>query len=194
MSPIPGPHLLSLPYDVRYLIYEHLFPPDEQIYIQVIDGTMKSILPEHHISTNLSRVSRHFHAEANDYLYNNYLFNIVGTKKDCLASYESFAGTLRKYAKDDVRINAFSNGVHSSTMCVSLHAGDGKMVLLNRRMRGEPREIREMREELGLNQDRAYADRLVQMVRATTRRRRGLVFAVCAVLVSALSMLVAWSL
>jgi hypothetical protein len=43
-------HLLSLPYDIRYLIYQHLFPTETQIYIQV----------DLHSSLYKSRISAQF--------------------------------------------------------------------------------------------------------------------------------------
>ncbi|KAK5689874.1 hypothetical protein LTR97_012634 [Elasticomyces elasticus] len=142
--------LLSLPYDVRYLIYQQLFPPEEQIYIQAYDKTVHSISPAGTISANILLANRQLGSEAGAFLYNGYLFNLVGTKQDCLANYKPFLRTLRKYARSEVNINAFSNGDHSATMCLSLQAGDAKMGILNRRRRGEPRTIRELQDEQDL--------------------------------------------
>ena len=147
------PHFLSLPYDIRYLIYQHLFPPEEQIYIQALGSTLRSILPEDRLPTNALLACRQMHAEGSGYLYNSYLFNIVGTKKDCVTAYEPFLKTLRGYARHDVRINAFSNGEHSATMCISLQAGDARMGILKRRRRGEPKAISELEQEQGLAKD-----------------------------------------
>ena len=136
--------LLSLPYDVRYVIYQHLFPSNEQIYIQALDDGLHSILPDDPSPASIFQVCRQLRSEAGGFLYNSYLFNIVGTKKDCLANYKRFLQTLRRHARSEVNINAFSNGTHSSTMCLSLQAGDAKMGVLNRRRRGEPRTIEEL--------------------------------------------------
>ncbi|KAK3615133.1 hypothetical protein LTR56_026782 [Elasticomyces elasticus] len=145
-----SPTLLSLPYDVRYLIYQQLFPPDEQIYIQAYDKTVHTISPPGTISANILLANRQFGKEAGGFIYNGYLFNLVGTKQDCLANYKPFLRTLRKYARSEVNINAFSNGDHSATMCLSLQAGDAKMGILNRRRRGEPKTIRELQDEQDL--------------------------------------------
>ncbi|KAK4952141.1 hypothetical protein LTR10_010061 [Elasticomyces elasticus] len=145
-----SPTLLSLPYDIRYLIYQQLFPPDEQIYIQAYDKTVQTISPAGIISANILLVNRQLGREAGGFLYNGYLFNLVGTKQDCLANYKPFLRTLRKYARSEVNINAFSNGNHSATMCLSLQAGDAKMDILNRRRRGEPKTIRELQDEQDL--------------------------------------------
>ncbi|KAK5123859.1 hypothetical protein LTR85_002055 [Meristemomyces frigidus] len=144
--------ILALPYDVRYLIYQHIFPPGEQIYIQAHGNALQSILPEDGLPTDALLVCRQINEEASGYLYNNYLFNIVGTKKDCLASYETFLEPLRKHARHEVRIDAFSNGEHSSTMCISLRAGDAKDGVLNRRARGQHKSIGEVERELGIEQ------------------------------------------
>jgi len=148
-----APHLLSLPYDIRYLIYQHLFPPEEQIYIQALGTTLRSILPEDGLPINALRVCHQLNAEASGYLYNSYLFNIVGTKKECLSAYQPFLKNLRKHAQHNVRVNAFSNGEHSATMCISLQAGDARMGILKRRRRGEPKAISELEQEQGLAKD-----------------------------------------
>lgn len=149
------PSLLSLPYDIRYAIYQHLFPHGEQIYIQAYSGRLHTILPEDGLSVSVLLSCRQLHTELSGYLYNNYLFNIIGIKSDCLETYRIFETVLRKYAKCPVRINAFSNGDHSATMCISMQAGDAKMDVLRRRGRGEPKTIREMElERLGKPQDR----------------------------------------
>ncbi|KAK5735281.1 hypothetical protein LTR17_008288 [Elasticomyces elasticus] len=145
-----SPTLLALPYDVRYLIYQQLFPPDEQIYIQAYDKTVHTISPAGTISANILLANRQLGKEAGSFLYNGYLFNLVGTKQDCLANYKPFLRTLRKYARSEVNINAFSNGDHSATMCLSLQAGDAKMDILNRRRRGEPKTFRELQDEQDL--------------------------------------------
>ncbi|KAK5134330.1 hypothetical protein LTR08_006759 [Meristemomyces frigidus] len=152
--------LLALPYDIRYLIYQQLFPPDEQLYVQAQGTKLQSMRPEG-LPTHVLLVSRQINAEASGYLYNSYLFNIVGTKKDCLANYETFLQPLRKHARKSVRIDAFSNGVHSATMCISLQAGEAKSDVLNRRARGQRRTIQEMEDELNAKNDKPwYANQL----------------------------------
>lgn len=141
--------LISLPYDIRYLIYSHVFPATPQIHIHAIDGHLRCITPEHDIPTALLRVCKALGMEASEYLYNNYLFNILGTKKDCLATYNTFLKVAQKYARDKVHIHAFSNGIHSVTGCLSIHAGDGKaLAMLRQRQRGQPKTILELQEEL----------------------------------------------
>ncbi|RMY82529.1 hypothetical protein D0861_07851 [Hortaea werneckii] len=129
-------NLLSLPYD--------LFPPHEQIYIQAFEDRLRFISPGDGLALQLFLVCKDLSTEARAYLYNSYLFNVVGTKKDCLKAYKSFETILHRHARHPVRINAFSNGQHSATMCISMQAGDAKMDVLNRRRRGEARTIREM--------------------------------------------------
>ena len=143
-------HLLALPYDVRYQIYRHVFPFGEQIYIQAFRSTLKSITPEHTIPTELLLTCRALNRETSEFLYNNYLFNIIGTKKDCLATYTGFLETVEKHARNKVHIDAFSNGSHSVTMCFSIQAGEGRMPILERRKRGERKGIEELKREVAL--------------------------------------------
>ena len=141
-------HLLTLPYDVRHEIYQHLFPPDPQIYIQAFDNSLSAITPEHRIPIDLLLSCKSLNTEASEYLYNSYLFNIVGKKANCLATYRDFADTLRRHARNKVYVNAFSNGSHSLTGCISIQAGEARMTMLKRRLRGEPRTIQELEREV----------------------------------------------
>lgn len=141
-------NLLALPYDIRHKIYEHSFPPGQQIYIQVLGSELKSITPEYKIPNGLLLTCRALNAEANEYLYNSYLFNIIGTKQDCLSAYKSFLANVKKHARDEVHVDAFSNGAHSSTMCISIHSGAGRVAMLERRERGERKEIAELEYEV----------------------------------------------
>ena len=143
-------HLLDLPYDIRYLIYQHLFPRSEQIYIGVIQNGLRAIIPEGRVPIELLLTSHAIYAETSDYLYNSFLFNIIGTKRDCLANYAGFLSTLRNHAREEVHVNAFSNGSHSATMCLSIQAGLARMALLKRRERGEPTTIRKLEKEVGI--------------------------------------------
>lgn len=146
-------HFLTLPYDIRFLIYQHLFPPGEQIYLQAYGDTLHTILPEGGLPTSVLQVCRQINDEASGFLYNGYLFNIIGLKVDCLDLYETFLEPLRKHARHEVRVDAFSNGEHSATMCISLQAGEARTGTLERRRRGEPRDIRELKRKLGMAKD-----------------------------------------
>ncbi|KAK4546054.1 hypothetical protein LTR36_002191 [Oleoguttula mirabilis] len=150
-------HILTLPYDVRFLIYQHLFPPGEQIYIHAYGNALQSMSPEYGLPTNALLVCRQINEDMSDYLYSNYLFNIVGTKRDCLVTYKSFLDTLRKHARHEVRVDAFSNGEHSATMCISLQAGEFKNGVLDRRARGEHKPIRELEQEFGMTRHTTWS-------------------------------------
>ena len=147
-------HLFDLPYDIRYRIYEQLFPRGQQIYIVIFKEPFKEILraviPEDKVPFQLLLTCRALHTEASEYLYNSYLFNIIGTKRDCISNYERFLLTLKKHARNEVYVDAFSNGPHSATMCVSIHVGKARMALLKSRKRGQPKEIQEFRREVAL--------------------------------------------
>ena len=143
-------HLYDLPYDIRCHIYQHLFPSSQQIYIWIIQDTLRAIIPNGRIPVELLTASRALHVEASEYLYNSYLFNLIGTKRDCLQNYERFLVTLRKYARGEVHVHAFSNGIHSSTMCISVQAGEARMALLERRSRGQLMSITQLESEVAL--------------------------------------------
>lgn len=148
------PTLLTLPYDIRYQIYTHLFPPGRQIYIQAFPSStspssLRSITTSP-IPTPLLSTCRLLHLEAGEYLYNTYLFNLVGRKPDCLAKYKLLERTMQKYTgMGVVHVDAFSNGEHSSTMAIALHAGEGKVEILRARGRGEEKTIGEVEREVG---------------------------------------------
>ncbi|KAI9705364.1 MAG: hypothetical protein M1820_005194 [Bogoriella megaspora] len=137
----------NLPYDIRYMIYQHLFPSEEQIYIQALSSRLTSITPKTKFATNLLLVNRAIGFEASEYLYNGYLFNIVGRRKYCFGHYNSFITTMEKYSRNGVRIDAFHNGWQSSTMCMSLQAGEAKLDTLQKRGRGEPMSPEQILEE-----------------------------------------------
>ena len=67
---------------------------------------------------------------------------------DCLSAYKPFLDTVEKHARNEVHVDAFSNGAHSSTMCVSIHSGAGRVAMLRRRERGERKEIAELEKEV----------------------------------------------
>jgi hypothetical protein len=142
-------HLLALPYDIRHVIYQELFQPyGRQIYIQATADSLISITPDQAIPTALLRTCRQLHLEATEYLYSHYLFNIIGKKEACLARYGSFLRTVKQHANDEVHVDAFSNGPHSATMCISIHAGRGKAGILTKRDRGVRMSIAEVQREV----------------------------------------------
>lgn len=61
-------HILDLPYDVRYLVYQHLFPRGEQIYIGATQNDLKAIIPEGKVPIELLFTSRAIYTEASEYL------------------------------------------------------------------------------------------------------------------------------
>ncbi|KAK5173422.1 uncharacterized protein LTR77_002103 [Saxophila tyrrhenica] len=139
-------HLFDLPYDVRHQIWTHVLPPG-QIYIQATARGLRSITPEEKIPVELLRVCEALNAEVGAHLYGK-LLNIVGRKQDCLVAYKAILETTRKYAREEVNVDAFSNGSHSATMCISIHAGQANRAYLQRRERGEPKAIEDLEEEL----------------------------------------------
>ena len=138
----------DLPYDIRYLIYEHLFPPNPQLYIIAQSSGYAPITPKCPVATGLFRVNRALGREACEHFYNRYLFNVIGTKHDCLVGYKPFLKTLKKYALNRVRVDAFGNGWPSQTMCISLQAGESKLPVLRSRRRGVPMNQDEMQNEM----------------------------------------------
>lgn len=147
-------HFYDLPYDVRSQIYQHLFPTSEQVYVWIIKNTLRAIIPHGRIPIELLVTSKALYSETSEYLYNGYLFNLIGTKRDCLKNYERFLTTLQKHAREPCFVHAFSNGPHSSTMCISMQAGKAKMALLERRSRGQLRTISQIKSEVALTADR----------------------------------------
>ena len=177
--------LLSLPYDVRYMIYSRVFPPRPQIYLQAVGSRLRSITPEHKISTGLLRVNKLIHAEASEYLYRSYLFNIIGTKPDCLSSYRPFLKTTKKRSRQTVRIDAFSNGIHSATACLSIQAGTGRLALMKRRERGEPIDIDQLEREVRMKATSFNtSSRFWPYLSPSLRRHVQIVMAVCAALLA----------
>lgn len=145
-------HLFDLPYDIRHQIYQHLFPSTDSIYIQAFTNGMKIIQDSHDrtMPFNFLLTCRALHAEASAHLYNNYLYNIVGRKRNCLNVYADFLNTAKKYARDEVHVSAFSNGPHSDTMGISIHVGEAKTAMLRKRARGEPKELCELQQEVAM--------------------------------------------
>lgn len=141
-------HLLSLPYDVRHLVYQNLFPQCAQIYLLAGGSELRIMNQEDSLPPSILRVCRLLHQEAAEYLYNNYLFNVVGLKQDCLALYKPFLRTFEKHSRQLPRVDAFSNGDHSATMCVSVQAGNARLSILDSRRRGKPRSLEDLLEEV----------------------------------------------
>ncbi|CAK3841524.1 hypothetical protein AC579_8570 [Lecanosticta acicola] len=151
------PGLLTIPYDIRFLIYQHLFPPGSQIYVQALPHAsgqytaarpLMAIHPSgSRISTELLLTNRRLGTEGSEYLYNSYLFNVIGLKPDCLSNYERIADVMRKYAREEVHVDPFSNGEHSKTMCMSIYCGQDKSDAVSRRNRGLYVDLRDMIEE-----------------------------------------------
>ena len=100
------------------------------------------------LSTGILLACHQLHAEASDYLFNNYLFNIIGYKKHCMAHYKPLYELMQRYAKHGANVEILDNGTLSSTACVSIHAKDGHVeAMLHVRQRGVPRDLQEFEEE-----------------------------------------------
>lgn len=142
------PTLLSLPYDIRYLIYKHLFPQMSQIYLMSKSDGLNPMHPAGYLPLALLLTCSQLHAEAAGYLWNNYLFNIVGYKKHCMAHYGQILELLDKYARNGTKIDVLDNGLLSSTACVSMYARHGHVeAMARKRQRGVRRVLREVEEE-----------------------------------------------
>ena len=90
------------------VLYRQLFPANEQIFIATFGDDLRIVFPET-LPTELLYTCREIYTEASEYLYNSYLFNLIGTKKDCLSNYGTFVETLKKHAREAVQIDAFGN-------------------------------------------------------------------------------------
>lgn len=142
-----GDQLSRIPYDIRYMIYSLLFPDEDQVYLQAQGKDLHCILPGGGIPVNLFLVNRQLSTEARAYLYNSYLFNLVGPRADCLRTFSRFTKYVETHARAPVSVDAFGNGAHSSTMCISIQAGTAKMSVLKRRRRGEWQDIKKLHRE-----------------------------------------------
>lgn len=100
------------------------------------------------LSTGILLTCHQLHSEASDFLFNNYLFNIIGYKKHCMAHYKPLYNLTERYAKHGANVEILDNGTLSSTACVSIHAKDGHVeAMLHVRQRGVPRDLQEFEEE-----------------------------------------------
>jgi hypothetical protein len=141
-------HLLSLPYDVRYLIYSHLFPSLRQLYLMASRESIHPMMSPGSLSMEIFLTCRQLRLEASGYLYNNYLFNIIGYKKYCMAHYRPINLLVERYAKNGSSIEILDNGLLSSTACVSIHAKGGRVeAVLQVRQRGVTRNLEEVEKE-----------------------------------------------
>jgi hypothetical protein len=141
-------HLLSLPYDVRYLIYSHLFPSLRQLYLMASRESIHPMMRPGSLSMDIFLTCRQLRLEASGYLYNNYLFNIIGYKKYCMAQYRPINLLVERYAKHGSSIEILDNGLLSSTACVSIHAKGGRVeAVLQVRQRGKTRNLEEVEKE-----------------------------------------------
>lgn len=139
---------LDLPFDIRHHIYSHLFPRTRNLFLHATDGSL-NYLPQADdvIPVAFLQACGALHQEASEYLYNRYTFHVVGMKLDCVKQYERIEAMARKYARDRVYVRAFSNGLDSSTGCISIMVGDVKLRALEKRGRGQPMTIRELERE-----------------------------------------------
>jgi hypothetical protein len=141
-------HLLSLPYDIRWIIYSHLFPSLRQIYLMASKDSINPMMRPGLLSIGILLTCHQLRSEASDYLFNNYLFNIIGYKKHCMAHYKPLFELMERYAKHGANVEILDNGALSSTACVSVHAKDGHVeAMLHVRQRGVPRDLKEVEEE-----------------------------------------------
>ncbi|OQO07515.1 hypothetical protein B0A48_07212 [Cryoendolithus antarcticus] len=141
--------LLRLPYDIRVEIYRHLFPRNPQLHLMADKQGLSVMLSKGELPMNVFTVCRQIHSDTSGYLYNNYLFNVVGLTSDCIARYEPLQQVVRKHARGDVKTDIFDNGVLSSTACISIYVSGGFVEgIAHRRRRGVPRELSEVKLEL----------------------------------------------
>lgn len=141
-------NLLSLPYDIRHLIFGHLFPTLRQLYLMADRDSIHLMMSPGSLSMNIFLTCRQLRMEASDYLFNNYLFNIIGYKKYCMIHYKPINLMMERYAKNGSSLEFLDNGVLSSTACVSIHAKGGRVeAMLQARQRGVTRDLGEVEKE-----------------------------------------------
>lgn len=100
------------------------------------------------LNTQVFLTCHQLQVEASDYLFNNYLFNIIGHKKHCMAHYKPVYTLMERYAKHGAKIEILDNGTLSSTACVSIHAKSRYVeAMLRGRERGVPRDLKEFEDE-----------------------------------------------
>lgn len=141
-------NLLSLPYDIRFLIYSHLFPQMSQIYLMAKTTGLDLMHPPDYLQLSILSTCSQLYTEASGYLYNNYLFNTVGYKRHCMAHYGTILELLDKHAHHGAKIDVLDNGSLSMTACVSMYAKDGHVeAMARKRQRGVRRALRDVEVE-----------------------------------------------
>ena len=147
-------HFLDLPYDIRFSIYEQLFPSVPQLYLHAVEDGVR-YLPQQDSSIPIGFLlaNKALSLEASEYLYNNYLINIVGRKHDCFSFYPGVLRTVKRYARTQTHVRAFSNGLGSSTGAISIAVGDAKLQMLENRQRGDPKTMEQFKQEAEIMRD-----------------------------------------
>ncbi|CAK1367995.1 unnamed protein product [Cercospora beticola] len=139
--------LLTLPYDIRFLIYQQLFPSGKYINIQAGRNSHLRLNEEDStVPTAFLRTCRLLHAEASRYLYTNYFFLVFGEKRNCLANYEKLQRTLQLHSQSKIHVHPLSNGKHSQTGAILLTSSDAFSV--KARGRGVPVTVEDLRREI----------------------------------------------
>lgn len=138
--------LLAVPYDVRFLIYQHLFPTGKYINIEAGRNFHLRLNQDSRIPTAFLRTCRLLHAEASRYLYTHYFFLVFGEKRNCLANYEKLQRTLHSHAQSEIYVHPLSNGQHSQTGAILLTSSDAFSV--KARGRGVPVTVEDLRREV----------------------------------------------
>lgn len=105
----------------------------------------------HDLSMLICQVSQQLNAEVAGHVYNNFLFNIVGTKKDILAVHRRVSEVMAKYARTEVQTDVLDNGPLSATACVSIYVSGGRVERkAARRQRGVLRNLKEVEDEVAM--------------------------------------------
>ncbi|KAF2212848.1 hypothetical protein CERZMDRAFT_97347 [Cercospora zeae-maydis SCOH1-5] len=148
MTEFQSSRLLALPYDIRFLLYQHLFPAGKYINLEAGRSSLRAIEQNLSVPTAFLKTCRFLHSEASRFLYTNYLFLIVGEKRDCLANYEKLQRTLQHHAQAPVHVHPLSNGKHSQTGAILLHVGDARLFGVQARGRGVPVTVEDLKREV----------------------------------------------
>lgn len=142
-------HLLSLPYDIRHTIYQHLFPSAQIIYLGATKDGLSHMMRPGELSMSIVSTCHQMYTEANVYFYNNYPINIIGYKKYCIEHYQPIYELGKRFAKHGSCLRALDNGELSTTACVSIHPRGGRVdAMMRRRKQGNPRDIDEVKREI----------------------------------------------
>lgn len=142
-------HLLSLPYDIRHTIYQHLFPSAQIIYLGATKDGLSHMMRPGEISMSIVSICHQLHTEANGYFYNNYPINIIGYKKYCIEHYPPVYELGKRFAKQGSCLRVLDNGELSTTACVSIHPKGGRVdAMMRRRKQGNPRDVDEVKREV----------------------------------------------